>query len=137
MSAVSIGPEHTKWGEGDYSWDVTVEKNVFRHNALGNKGAEVVFLHGDGGIGNRRIKIVDNVFDATYGTCVGVNWTDGAEVTGNTVRAASPLGAAEKGYFADISHARNVTVKGNTMPVAAGDVEPVSVGEDVVGVVKA
>ena len=83
MSAISIGPEYF-WREGDYSQNVTVRGNFLRNNVL-NGGAEgVVYVHGEGAIGNRNITIDGNMFDRNYGqNAVYIEDTDGVLISGN------------------------------------------------------
>ena len=83
MSAISIGPEYY-WREGDYSESVTVRGNFLRNNVL-NGGAEgVVYVHGEGAIGNRNITIDGNNFDRNYGqNDIYIEDTDSALILGN------------------------------------------------------
>ena len=66
MSAISIGPEYC-WGEADYSQNVTIKRNTLRNNVLNGSEAGVIFVHGDGAIGNENIKITGNFLDRNYG----------------------------------------------------------------------
>lgn len=83
MSAISIGPEYY-WREGDYSQNVTVRGNYLRNNVL-NGGVEgVVYVHGEGAIGNRNITISGNTFNRNYGqNAVYIEDTDGVLILGN------------------------------------------------------
>ena len=66
MSAISIGPEYS-WGEADYSRNVTIRGNKLMNNVLNGSEAGVIFVHGDGAMGNGNIAITGNLFDKDYG----------------------------------------------------------------------
>ncbi len=147
MSAISIGPEFY-WGEGDYCWNVTVAHNTLRRNALRNtatpeskpdisQGADgVIFVHGEGAIGNRNIKITGNRFDHNY--CpymMSIAWVDGVEITDNIIDAPSPLPLASPGHVISLHDARNVVLKGNIYADPGPSVvQAVYLGKNVEGV---
>jgi hypothetical protein len=116
MSAVSIGPEYY-WNEANYSWNVTVANNHFRHNSLRNNlnADGVIFVHGDDAIGNRNINITNNKFEANY--CpymMSIAWADGVNITDNRIYSPSPLPLPAPGYIISLHNVRQVTLKGNT-----------------------
>ena len=83
MSAISIGPEYW-WGEADYSQNVTVRGNTLQNNVLNGSEAGVVFVHGDGAIGNENLAITGNRFDRNYGQiAIYAEDTDGILIDGN------------------------------------------------------
>ena len=59
MSAISIGPEYY-WGEADYSKNVTIKGNKLLNNVLNGSEAGVIFVHGDGAMGNGNLTITGN-----------------------------------------------------------------------------
>jgi hypothetical protein len=146
MSAISIGPEYY-WGEANYSWNVTVAHNILRHNALRNtatpesqpdisQGADgVIFVHGDGAIGNRNINITGNIFDQNY--CpymMNIAWADTVRITDNILDVPSPLRLSNPGHIVSLHDARNITLKGNTYTNPGPSVDhPVFVGKNVEG----
>lgn len=83
MSAISVGPEYW-WGEADYSRRVTIRNNTLRNNVLNGSGAGVIFVHGDGAMGNGDLAVVGNRFDRNYGqVAVYAEDTDGLRIDGN------------------------------------------------------
>ncbi|HEV2455492.1 MAG TPA: right-handed parallel beta-helix repeat-containing protein, partial [Verrucomicrobiae bacterium] len=137
MSAVSIGPEYY-WNEANYSWNVTVADNHFRHNSLRNNlnADGVIFLHGDGAIGNRNIDITNNIFDENY--CpymINLGWADGVNITGNIINAPSPLPLSDSGYVINLHDVRHVTLRANIYNRPGPSiVRAVELGKDVEGV---
>jgi len=116
MSAISIGPEYY-WNEADYSWNVTITNNTFIHNALRNNLSAdgVIFVHGDGAIGNRNITINNNRFEENYSPyMMRIEWTDGVTISGNTIDKPSPLPLSDPGYIISILGSRKITLKDNT-----------------------
>jgi hypothetical protein len=116
MSAVSIGPEYY-WNEANYCWNVRVADNYFRHNSLRNNfnADGVIFVHGDGAIGNRNINIANNQFEANY--CpymMNIAWADGVKITNNRINNPSPLLLPDPGYIISLHNVSRVTLKGNT-----------------------
>ncbi len=132
MSAVSIGPEYW-WKEADYSWNVTVAGNVFRHNVLNGSDAGTVLVHGDGAIGNRNVAIRDNRFEENYGIItMNLQWTDGLKITGNAIQSPSPLPLPRAGCVIYLAACRNISLQGNRVGRPGPSVGPlVSLGKDV------
>lgn len=137
MSAISIGPEYY-WNEADYSWNVTVTGNTLRHNALrNNKYADgVIFVHGDGAIGNRNITISNNHFEENYSPyMMNIEWSDRVTVTNNTIDKPSPEKMVLPGYIINLLGVHNITLKGNTYSKPGlSFVQAVNIGKDVEGV---
>ena len=136
MSAISIGPEYF-WNEADYCWNVTVEGNKLRHNALRNsvRADGVIFIHGDGAMGNRNIRILSNVFDENYSPfMMNIGWIDGVRIANNSVNAPSPLPLSEPGAIVRLHNTRNATLAGNTYQNPGPSVtRAIDTGEAVVG----
>ena len=137
MSAVSIGPEYY-WNEANYCWNVTVTGNRFRRNALRNNSRAdgVIFLHGDGAVGNRDIQITNNVFDGNYSPfMMNLGWADGVVVADNIINTPSPLPLQDAGYIVSLHDARNVRLIRNTYRQPGPSVaQAVGIGKDVAGV---
>ena len=137
MSAISIGPEYW-WNEANYAWNVTVADNHFRHNSLRNNlhADAVIFVHGDGVIGNRNINIANNRFEENY--CpymMNIGWADGVKIINNIFNAPSPLPLSHRGYIIYLHDVRNAMIKGNTYSKpGASVVQAIHVGENVKGV---
>ncbi len=137
MSAVSIGPEYF-WNEANYSWNVVVEHNIFRHNVLRNSlDNGVIYVHGEGAIGNRNIKIENNKFDTNFGpNMLKIEWTDGVEITNNVFNAPSPLPLSTAGCIVSVHDVRHVTAKGNSCKQLGPSVtQMVKVGKNAEGTV--
>jgi hypothetical protein len=135
MSAISIGPEYY-WREGDYSQNVTVRGNVLRNNVL-NAGAEgVVYVHGEGAIGNRNITIDGNTFDRNYGqNDVYVEDTDGVLLSDNRfVQTQLQLPEGRGRNVVEFKSVRNPVLRGNTVKGATKNDTLVKMDKDVVGV---
>lgn len=135
MSAISIGPEYF-WREGDYSQNVTVRNNVLRNNVL-NGGAEgVVYVHGEGAIGNRNITIAGNTFDRNYGqNDVYVEDSDGVLVLDNRfIQTQAPLPEGRGRNVLELKSTSNTVLKGNTVGGNAKNDTPVKMDKSVVGV---
>ncbi len=116
MSAVSIGPEYF-WSEANYCWNVTVTENSFRENALRNnvKADGVIFVHGDGAIGNRNIAIMNNLFDGNYSPfLMNIGWSNIVEISNNNVTVSANLPSAEPSCIIKLHDLRNVALRGNT-----------------------
>ncbi|MEI7422940.1 MAG: glycoside hydrolase N-terminal domain-containing protein [Prolixibacteraceae bacterium] len=113
MSAISIGPEYW-WGEADYSQNVIVRGNKLSKNVLNGSAAGVVFVHGDGAIGNANITLTDNLFDRNYGQiAVHVEDTDGVLIAGNRFIGSPDLLPDRARIVMDFKSTRNITLKGN------------------------
>jgi hypothetical protein len=101
MSAISIGPEYY-WNEANYSWNVTVADNLFSQNALRNNlnADGVIFVHGDGAMGNRNITIIRNRFEDNYSpNMMNIAWADGVKITDNIINTPAPLPLSEPGHI--------------------------------------
>lgn len=146
MSAISIGPEYY-WNEADYSWNVKVVGNKIRRNALRNNAIDspsnisqqadgVIFVHGDGAIGNRNIQISGNTLDENYSPfMMNIGWADGVRIENNIVNSPGPLPLTSPGYIVDFHNCRNVILKGNTYSRPGPSfVEAIHIGADVEGV---
>jgi hypothetical protein len=75
----------------------------------------VIFVHGDGAIGNRNINIANNQFEANY--CpymMSIAWADGVSITNNRINEPSPLPLPAPGYIISLHDVRQVTLKENT-----------------------
>ena len=133
MSAISIGPEYW-WGESDYSRKVTVKGNKLISNGV-NGNSAIVFIHGDGAIGNANIAIAENLFDRNYGnTAVYVEDTDGAAIDHNRFIASSvPLPKGTR-TICDFKNSKNIALRGNTVESAAPGDTMVALGKNVEGV---
>ena len=116
MSAVSIGPEYA-WNEANYCWNVTIKDNVFRKNATRNnvKADGVLFVHGDGAIGNRNIAITNNLFEGNYSPfMMNIGWANTVEISNNSVRMQAGFPLAGPGCIIRLHDLRKVTLRGNT-----------------------
>jgi hypothetical protein len=137
MSAVSIGPEYF-WNEANYSWNVTVADNHFRHNSLRNNlhADGVIFVHGDGTIGNRNIDITNNTFDDNY--CpymMSIGWADGVKIFNNIINSPSPLPLSDPGCLINLHDVRHVMLNGNTYNKPGTSMaQAVDIGKNVEGV---
>lgn len=122
MSAISVGPEYW-WGEADYSQHVILRGNTLRNNVLNGSGAGVVFVHGDGAIGNRDIAVEGNRFEENYGEiAVYAEDTDGLRIADNRfVLSPLPLPGKSRTVLS-LKSARNVALKRNAVTrLAKGD----------------
>jgi hypothetical protein len=135
MSAVSIGPEYY-WGEADYCWDVIVRGNKLASNVLNGSSAGVVFVHGDGAIGNRNITIADNLFDRNYSQIgIHVEDTDGVQITGNTFVTSAIALPGKSRTVVDLQSSKDIQLNGNRVQGAGtGDILA-HVGKDVADMV--
>ena len=115
MSAISIGPEYW-WSEADYSQNVIVKANTLRNNVLNGSEAGVVFIHGDGAMGNRNITIAGNLFDRNYGQ-IGVyaEDADGIRIADNRfITSPIPLPSNARKIL-DFKSAKNITLQRNVV----------------------
>ena len=131
MSAISIGPEYW-WGEADYSKNVTVRRNRLSNNVLNGSAAGVVFVHGDGAIGNGSIAITDNFFDRNYGQiAVHVEDTDGVSIASNRfIVSPLPLPGRARTVL-EFKTTRNITLRDNRVESFAANDTLVHLGKDV------
>ena len=131
MSAISIGPEYY-WNEADYSRHVTVRGNTLRNNVLNGSDAGVIFVHGDGAVGNADINISNNILDKNYGQKnVHVEDTDGVSITDNRFIASPvplPNGAR---ILMEFKSTKNITLQGNTVENPAAADKLVALGKNV------
>ena len=135
MSAISIGPEYY-WREGDYSEGVTVRGNFLRNNVL-NGGAEgVVYVHGEGAIGNRNITIEGNNFDQNYGQSdVYIEDTDGVLILGNLfLETKVPLPEGKSRNILEFKSTRNTMLIRNRVENSANNDTLVKIDMDVEGI---
>ena len=135
MSAISIGPEYY-WREGDYSQNVTVRGNFLRNNVL-NGGAEgVVYVHGEGAIGNRNITIDGNMFDRNYGqNAVYIEDTDGVLILSNhfmETKVSLPEGRGRN--ILEFKSTRDPVLIRNTVENSANNDTLVKIDRDVEGI---
>ena len=120
MSGISIGPEY--WcDEGDYCTDVTIRNNTIRNtnyasNGFGRNGA--IWVHGDGGMGNRNIVIEGNRIESVVGPNLIIEWADGVSVTGNTFTNShmQTVGNGdEAGAVVWLTHCTNIDLSKNSV----------------------
>jgi len=120
MSGISIGPEY--WcDEGDYCTGVTIRNNTIRNtnyasNGFGRNGA--IWVHGDGGMGNRNIVIEGNRSESVVGPNLIIEWADGVTVSGNTFRNSHEKAVGnddEAGAVVSLAHCTNVTLAKNSV----------------------
>jgi Right handed beta helix region len=131
MSAISIGPEYW-WGEADYSHNVIVKGNTLRNNVLNGSGAGVIFVHGDGAIGNKNITITSNLFDMNYGQ-IGIyaEDTDGIRIADNRfITSPIPLPGKTRTIL-DFKSTKNITLQRNLVANSATDDILVNLGKNV------
>ena len=131
MSAISIGPEYW-WGEADYSQNVTVKGNTLRNNVLNGSDAGVIFVHGDGAMGNRNITITGNHFDRNYGQiAIHAEDTDGIRIVDNHfISSAIPLPGKARTVL-DFTSTKNITLRGNVVENSATNDILVRLGRNV------
>jgi hypothetical protein len=131
MSAISIGPEYY-WGEADYCNNVIVRGNTLRNNVLNGSDAGVIFVHGDGAIGNRTISISNNLFDTNYGQiALHAEYTDGMLIADNRF-ITSPIPLPNKARTVlDFKSTKNLILRGNVVENPATSDVLVNVGKDV------
>jgi hypothetical protein len=135
MSAISIGPEYW-WGEADYSQNVTVKGNALRNNVLNGSETGVVFVHGDGAMGNRNITITGNHFDRNYGQiAIHAEDTDGIRIGDNRfITSPIPLPGKARTVL-DFTSTKNIALRGNVVENSATNDILVNLGKNVTGVV--
>ncbi len=135
MSAISIGPEYW-WGEADYSQNVILKGNTLRNNVLNGSEAGVIFVHGDGAIGNRNITITSNLFDRNYGQIdIHAEDTDGIRIADNRFITA-PISLPSKARtILDFKSTKNITLQGNVAENTGANDILVNLGQKVVGVI--
>jgi hypothetical protein len=133
MSAISIGPEYW-WGEADYSRHVVVKGNTLTANGV-NGNSAVIFIHGDGALGNADISITGNTFDRNYGTpSIDVHDTDGLVIAGNNF-IASPLPLPDgTRTLLKCKSSKNITLQGNQVKALSPGDSLVTIAADVTGV---
>ena len=131
MSAISIGPEYW-WGESDYSRHVTVRGNTLRNNVLNGGDCGVVFIHGDGAIGNADITVTGNYFDRNYGPKeVYVEDADGVLIVENRFVASQiPLHGNPRTAL-EFNSTKNITLKKNIVENPAATDKLVNLGRNV------
>jgi hypothetical protein len=134
MSAISIGPEYY-WGEADYSQNVTVRGNTLRDNVLNGSAAGVVYVHGDGAIGNGNITITGNRFDRNYGQiAIYAEDTDGILIADNRfITSPTPLPNKARTIM-DFKSTKNITLKKNVVDNPTKNDTLVNLGKNVEGV---
>jgi hypothetical protein len=134
MSAISIGPEYS-WGEADYSKNVTVRDNKLLNNVLNGSAAGVIFIHGDGAIGNSNLTISDNLFDRNYGQiAIYAEDTDGLLIADNRF-ITSPTALPNKARtILDFQSTKHITLKGNVVENLPPGDTLVNLGKNVDGV---
>ena len=100
---------------------------------LNGSAAGVVFIHGDGAIGNADITIADNLFDRNYGqTAIHVEYADGVRIAGNRfVASPLPLPGQGAGPSWTSKPARNITLQGNVVVNPAAKDTLVNLGKNV------
>ena len=135
MSAISIGPEYF-WSEADYSKNVTVRENTLRNNVLNGSKAGVVFVHGDGAMGNGNLTIIGNCFDRNYGQiAIYAENTDGIRITDNRFIASPiPLPNAARTIL-DFKTSKNILLKNNVVENFAKGDTLVNLGKNVVDII--
>ena len=134
MSAISIGPEYW-WREADYSRNVTVRNNKLLNNVLNGSDAGVIYVHGDGAIGNGNIKIIGNDFEQNYGQiAVHVEDTDGVLISSNHFMVSSLRLPDKVRTTLDFRSTKNITLRGNTVDDSNGNDLLVKLGEKVQGI---
>ena len=131
MSAISVGPEYY-WKEANYSWNVRIERNLIRGCDRVNDDSNcAILIHGDGAIGNRDVKISDNLFDGNFGRyLIRLEWTQRGSVLGNRFTDSFPQPVPKNASLIYINHARQIVVAGNdfgSVPLTSA----ISVGDDV------
>ncbi len=67
MAAVSLGPEFY-WNEANYTQNIIITGNTFIHNGNTGGGGGVIFIHGEGALGNKNIVIRNNHMEVTIKT---------------------------------------------------------------------
>jgi hypothetical protein len=134
MSAISIGPEYY-WREADYSQNVTLRGNTLRNNVLNGSGAGVIFVHGEGAIGNKNITITDNRFDRNYGqNAVYAEDTDGLVITDNRfITSLVPLPNKARTIL-DFQAAKDIVLKRNVVADSLPGDRLVNIGRHVDGI---
>ena len=134
MSAISIGPEYW-WGEADYSQHVTVKGNTLRNNVLNGSEAGVIFVHGDGAMGNTNLAITDNLFDQNYGQiAIHAEDTDGIRISDNRFVTSPALLPGKARTILDFKSTRNVILQRNMVKNPGKNDTLVSLGKRVEGV---
>ena len=131
MSAISIGPEYW-WGEADYSKNVVVTGNTLRNNVLNGSAAGVIFVHGDGAMGNGNLAITDNTFERNYGQiAIHAEDTDGITITHNQFET-SPLVLSNRcRTVLDFKFTKNIVLRKNTVVNPSPGDTLVSLGKNV------
>lgn len=134
MSAISIGPEYY-WGEADYSKNVTIRGNKLLNNVLNGSEAGVIFVHGDGAMGNGNLTITGNLFDKDYGQiAIHAEDTDGIRIADNRF-IASPIPLPNQTRtILDFKSAKNIVLKNNVVENSAKSDTLVKLGKNVEGV---
>lgn len=134
MSAISVGPEYY-WREADYSWNVTLRSNTLRNNVLNGSGTGVIFVHGDGAIGNRDINIIDNRFDQNYGqNTIYAEDVAGLLIADNRFISSSISLPNKTRTIVDLKAAKDIDLKRNVVVGSLLGDRLVNVGPQVNGV---
>jgi hypothetical protein len=115
MSAISIGPEYY-WNEANYVWNLTISNNTIRDCNKHGTEHGVIFVHGDGAIGNRKIIIRNNRIET--GPCryvLNLQWADGIDIASNAFVNAPYETPVRAPSMIWLSHCRNVKFTDNTV----------------------
>ncbi len=115
MSAISIGPEFW-WGEAGYCQNVAVTDNTLTACNKQNGDQAAIWIHGDGAIGNKNIRIAHNTLDTCYGPyMIRIDWAAGVRIEGNKIMHPFDLKLDQPGHAIWLTHSRNVTVRNNSL----------------------
>lgn len=129
MSAISIGPEFY-WNEAGYCENVIVRGNTLRGNVANQSQCGVIFVHGDGAMGNRKIQIVGNTFDHNHGSPeIRLDWTDGATIQDNQFLLNPDK--SKDDVIISLTESRRISFQNNRISNLTPDRSPVKIGNHV------
>lgn len=136
MAAISLGPEFY-WNEANYTQNITIAGNTFIRNGNSGGGGGVIFIHGEGAIGNKNIIIKNNRMDANLITNISLNWVDRVAITGNSFKGTANWPAIIKQTnIIAIKDARNIKFSNNKVSnVSVYKPDVVAIGDNVDGVI--
>jgi hypothetical protein len=114
MSAISLGPEESKYGhEAGYVKNVVIKGNTFINNGYMLNGKGIIYIHGQGAIGNTGIFIKDNIFKDNYNTPFYIEYTDGIEIANNKFKEVAKVSTLLTPSFLFINNSKNISLINN------------------------
>ncbi|HEY3328852.1 MAG TPA: right-handed parallel beta-helix repeat-containing protein [Capsulimonadaceae bacterium] len=129
IAGIVVSPE-IYWGEAGYSRNMLIEGNTIRHTNYAMTGhyypqAGALTITGEGSMGQRGIRVLNNTFEGIDCANIEVRWADGVEIRGNRFlnpfHQPSVTGPVGKSTGVDataviwIGDSKNVTLLDNTV----------------------